>query len=94
MGYRQRAFDLAQRLDKRAAIRRSIPDRKSVQEGKPDRIADQLEESAKFLRQEIVIGPRTADLLAAVLRGEPVTPLLLARARNETGDIDMNVVPF
>lgn len=93
MGYRQRAFDLAQRLDKRAAIRRSIPDRKSVQEGKPDRIADQLEEAAKFLRQEIVIGPRTADMVRIVLAGGIPTDRELQAVRDEVGDID-DVIPF
>ena len=34
------------RLRKRAEIRRQIPSRKSVEEGKPDRIADLLEEAA------------------------------------------------
>ena len=34
------------RLRKRAAIRRQIPTRKSVLEGKPDRISDLLEEAA------------------------------------------------
>ena len=34
------------RLRKRAEIRRQIKDRKSVQEGKTDRIADLLEEAA------------------------------------------------
>ena len=34
------------RLRKRAEIRRQIQGRKSVQEGKPDRIADLLEEAA------------------------------------------------
>jgi len=38
--------DLIYRLRKRAEIRRSIQSRKSVQEGKPDRIADLLEEGA------------------------------------------------
>jgi signal recognition particle subunit SEC65 len=38
--------DLVARLRKRAEIRRQIPGRKSVQEGKPDRIADILEEAA------------------------------------------------
>lgn len=37
---------LVERLRTRAHIRRNIEDRKSVQEGKPDRIADLLEESA------------------------------------------------
>ena len=35
------------RLRKRAEIRRQIKDRKSVQEGAPDRIADLLDEAAK-----------------------------------------------
>jgi ABC-type uncharacterized transport system ATPase subunit len=37
------------RLRKRAEIRRNIKDRKSVQEGTPDRIADLLEEAADQL---------------------------------------------
>lgn len=37
---------LIERLRKRAEIRRQIQTRKSVQEGKPDRIADLLEEAA------------------------------------------------
>ena len=39
--------DIVHRLRKRAEIRRNILTRKSVQEGKPDRIADLLEEAAK-----------------------------------------------
>lgn len=38
--------DLVTRLRKRAEIRRQITSRKSVAEGKPDRIADLLEEAA------------------------------------------------
>jgi hypothetical protein len=38
--------DLVERLRVRARIRRGIKDRKSVQEGKPDRIADLLDEAA------------------------------------------------
>lgn len=38
--------NLVTRLRKRAEIRRQIPTRKSVQEGKPDKIADLLEEAA------------------------------------------------
>ena len=38
--------DIVYRLRKRAEIRRQIPGRKSVQEGKPDRMADLLEEAA------------------------------------------------
>lgn len=43
--------DLVYRLRKRAEIRRQIPDRKSVQEGRPDRIADLLEEAAREIEQ-------------------------------------------
>jgi hypothetical protein len=39
------------RLRKRAEIRRQIQDRKSVQEGQPDRIADLLEEAADELER-------------------------------------------
>ena len=38
--------DIVYRLRKRAEIRRQIDTRKSVQEGKPDRIADLLDEAA------------------------------------------------
>lgn len=41
--------DLIFRLRKRAEIRRQIQSRKSVQEGKPDRLADLLDEAAKAL---------------------------------------------
>ena len=39
------------RLRKRAEIRRQIKDRKSVQQGAPDRIADLLEEAADELTE-------------------------------------------
>ena len=48
--------DLVYRLLKRAEIRRQIATRKSVQEGKPDRIADLLEEAANeisILRKQL-----------------------------------------
>lgn len=48
--------DIVYRLRKRAEIRRQIATRKSVQEGKPDRIADLLEEAAgeiETLRGEV-----------------------------------------
>ena len=41
------------RLRKRAEIRRQIQDRKSVQEGKADRIADLLEEAANEIERLI-----------------------------------------
>ena len=40
---------LVYRLRKRAEIRRQIAGRKSVQEGKPDRLADLLDEAANAL---------------------------------------------
>lgn len=49
--------DLVYRLRKRAEIRRQIPGRKSVQEGKADRISDLLEEAAneiESLRKSLV----------------------------------------
>jgi hypothetical protein len=39
------------RLRKRAEIRRQIPSRKSVEEGRPDRIADLLEEAADRIEE-------------------------------------------
>lgn len=43
--------DLVYRLRKRAGIRRQISSRKSVQEGKPDRISDLLEEAANEIER-------------------------------------------
>jgi hypothetical protein len=43
--------DLVYRLRKRAEIRRQIPSRKSVQEGKPDRMSDLLEEAANEIER-------------------------------------------
>lgn len=43
--------DLIYRLKKRAEIRRNIKTRKSVQENKPDRISDLLEEAANYIEK-------------------------------------------
>lgn len=57
--------DLIYRLEKRAEIRRQISTRKSVQEGKPDRIADLLEEAATALRSlSSGVEQRTVDAQA------------------------------
>jgi len=55
---------LVYRLRKRAEIRRQISSRKSVQEGKPDRIADLLDEAAdeinrleQFIEDAFVVHP-------------------------------------
>ena len=42
---------LVERLRIHANIRKSISTRKSVQEGKPDKIADLLEEAADYIEQ-------------------------------------------
>ena len=44
-------LDLVGRLRIRAEIRRQIPIRKSVQEGKPDRLADLLDEAADEIEE-------------------------------------------
>ena len=43
--------DIVYRLLKRAEIRRQIPTRRSVQEGRPDRLADLLEEAANEIQK-------------------------------------------
>lgn len=43
---------LVEKLRTRASIRRNIKDRKSVQEGKPDRIANLLEEAADEIERK------------------------------------------
>lgn len=42
---------LIERLRERARIRRQIPGRKSVTEGKPDRLADLLDEAANTIER-------------------------------------------
>jgi hypothetical protein len=49
------------RLRKRAEIRRQIKDRKSVQEGTPDRIADLLEEAADEIERSKGVGSTTVQ---------------------------------
>lgn len=58
--------DLVYRLRKRAEIRMQIPTRKSVQEGKPDRMAELLDEAAN----EIVKLRDCVDQLRTDLAGE------------------------
>lgn len=65
--------DIVLRLEKRAEIRRSMKHRKSVQEGKPDRIAELLEEAAKkirVLREQIEYYADKVDELKADLQYE------------------------
>jgi hypothetical protein len=51
------------RLRKRAEIRRQIPGRKSVEEGKNDRIADLLEEAAREIESLVREKNDLQDLL-------------------------------
>ena len=63
--------DLVFRLRKRAEIRRQISTRKSVQEGKPDRIADLLEEAAdeiQLMRDEMTFKNLTSG--AEIMAGD------------------------
>lgn len=55
--------ELIEALLKRAEIRRQIPTRKSVQEGKPDRIADLLEEAAFHLMYHAGLSEMYMDIL-------------------------------
>lgn len=55
--------DLIYRLRKRAEIRRNISTRKSVQEGKPDRIADLLEEAAQALYDQQSVISQMDDII-------------------------------
>ena len=54
---------LVYRLRERARIRRQIPGRKSVQEGKPDRIADLLEEAANSLEAQTRSDPLDGPMI-------------------------------
>ena len=60
--------DLVCRLNKRAEIRRQIDTRKSVQENKPDRIADLLEEAAAEIAELRRLTAQGIDQIALILR--------------------------
>lgn len=59
--------DLTERLHSRATIRRQIGSRKSVQEGKPDRIADLLDEAGNAISE---IRPIRFEKVTVVVRNE------------------------
>ena len=63
-------WSIIYRLMKRAEIRRSISDRKSVQQGKPDRIADLLEEAAAEIYQRDLCIKILEAKLAKLTRNE------------------------
>jgi len=52
---------IVDRLRKRAAIRRQIPTRKSVQEGKRDRLAELLDEAARHIETLEALRPHWAQ---------------------------------
>lgn len=54
--------DIVYRLRKRSEIRRQISTRKSVQEGKPDRMADLLDEAASEIEQLRLIVKAACDI--------------------------------
>jgi hypothetical protein len=65
---------LVERLRKRAEIRRQITTRKSVQEGKPDRIADLLEEAATELESLMTVYHPKYDTYFYPTTGEWIEP--------------------
>lgn len=62
--------DLVHRLRERARIRRAIDTRKSVQEGKPDRIADLLDEAATEIERLSIESWKARHGLVGVLPQE------------------------
>jgi len=79
--------DLAERLRIRATIRRQISTRKSVQEGKPDRIADLLDEAAteiECLRELLKKAQAQTD---AAIAGWELSQNTTARLQDELNEI-------
>lgn len=60
---------LVERLRLRASIRRNNTERKSVQEGKPDRIADLLEESADEIERLYLVIEDLKDEIYEIYQG-------------------------
>jgi protein subunit release factor A len=61
---------LVYRLRKRAEIRRSISERKSVQENKPDRISELLEEAADEIEKLTSISAELEETVKRLLLRE------------------------
>jgi hypothetical protein len=82
--------DLVYRLRKRAEIRRQITTRKSVQEGKPDRIADLLEEAATEIQtlEAEVRGLQTDKAWDLFYQERDRSELLVAEAAKLTAERD------
>lgn len=80
------------RLRKRAQIRRASTERKSVQEGRPDRVADLLEEAAREI--EVLQRAAAPDLLAALTtaadRFDAYAALHLAKSPPDTDKAERN----
>ena len=61
---------LVERLRIRASIRRNNTERKSVQEGKPDRISDLLEESADEIERLYLVIEDLKDEIYEIYQGK------------------------
>lgn len=66
--------DIVFRLRKRAEIRRQIPNRKSVQEGKPDRMADLLDEAADEIENLRGTTPCCEEPESSAAKKPPTSP--------------------
>ena len=76
-------IDLVYRLRKRAEIRRQISTRKSVQEGKPDRIADLLDEAADALDTRKLVGLTDEEII------DVIHPLVMADMPDQATDYEI-----
>lgn len=88
--------DLVYRLRKRAEIRRQIQSRKSVQEGKPDRISDILEEAADEVERlhELVRGGLRQRLVKMNLFSEQdIADIIGARKSEKPKGASMCLTP-
>jgi len=77
---------LVERLRTRASIRRSIKDRKSVQEGRPDKIADLLDEAADELQRLYTANTELIGLVKRII--EDGTFFLTAVEAKDTSTSD------
>lgn len=78
--------DLIFRLRERARIRRSIPGRKSVEEGKPDRMADLLEEAADALATRVPATPQTPAGDPSKAQQTPIQEATVPKKQWQWGD--------
>lgn len=83
------------RLRARAAIRRTIKHRKSVQEGKPDRISDLLEEAAESISQlERELGEARREVEKQMAESKELVEQVIPGLVKELGEARNNVVKY